>query len=420
MADVRVGPASDPERYLNTDLLVWFDEPPVATTEQLLAGFGENSMFGAEVDGADERTYAGVYGVYPLELTVPGPLGTLRQVPVAGLTWVGVHPDERRRGVLTAMLRDHFSRVGDGDWSGLSVLKASEPAIYGRHGYGVASWECTLRLSRGARLTAPGLEDAASALRTRLTDAADPGVPARMREVSLRVGADRLGAVVREERLYTRFTVDSPASVREREVQRVLLAQQDGTDVGFAWFRRKLDWENGSAAGEVGVIELVGTPAAELALLRRLVDLDLTTSVTIRWRSVDDPIAAWAGGPRGIQDATSDSLWVRLVDLPTALGARGYAAQCDVVLEVEDAACPANHGRWRLVVDAQGRGTANRTDATPDVRLTTQTLASAYLGARSLVAQQQAGLLTEVTDGSVAALDTAMRAAQVPVAAVGF
>ena len=37
--------------------------------------------------------------------------GGARQVPCAGLTWVGVHPDHRRQGVLTAMLRHHLEQV---------------------------------------------------------------------------------------------------------------------------------------------------------------------------------------------------------------------------------------------------------------------------------------------------------------------
>ncbi|WP_050668517.1 GNAT family N-acetyltransferase [Luteipulveratus halotolerans] len=417
MSDVRVGPADDADRYLSTDLLVWFDEPPTEPTERVLDGIPEDGRFAAHVDDADERWYA---GVYPLTLTVPGPRKSLRQLPVAGLTWVGVHPDERRRGVLTAMLHDHFERTRDGDWSGLSVLHASEPAIYGRHGYGIASWETRLTLSRGATLTAPGLDEAASAIRTRLTNASDEGIGERLRQVALRVGATHLGAVVRERALYDQFARDNAQSIRDREPQRFLFAQLDGEDVGYAWFRRTPKWDDDQPQGTVAVIEMVGTPAAELALLRRLVDLDLTTSVKVRGRSVDDRIVAWVGSPRTVLGGVTDSLWVRLVDLPKALTARGYAAACDVVLDVDDARAPWNSGRWRLTVDDDGAATVERTDADADVRLSTQTLASAYLGARSLVAQRDSGLLTELRAGATDELDAALRTLVAPVGAVGF
>ena len=75
--------------------------------------------------------HAGIYGVRPMEMSLPG--GAV--VPIAGLTWVGVHPDSRRRGVLAAMMTDHLTRTRDAG-TAISALHASEAAIYGRFGYG--------------------------------------------------------------------------------------------------------------------------------------------------------------------------------------------------------------------------------------------------------------------------------------------
>ncbi|WP_137122868.1 GNAT family N-acetyltransferase [Segeticoccus rhizosphaerae] len=420
MADVRVVPADDAQRYLDTDELVWFAEPSAEPAARALSGLREDQRFGAEVAGGDPAYYAGVYGVYALTVTVPGPHESLRQVPVSGLTFVGVHPDERRRGVLTAMLQDHFGRVREGDWSGLSALHASEPSIYGRHGYGVASWETRLTLARGATLTAPGLEEEVQQLRTRLATTGHAGVAARMRAAALHAGRTRLGSVVREEMTYEMFGRDTPQTTRDKEPQRALFAVRDGVDVGYAWFRRAEKWEEGRPEGTVKVGELVGDPAAELALVRRLVDLDLTSSVVLHGRGVDDPVVHWAGGPRTIHGPTADSLWLRLVDLPRALEERGYAESVDLVLDVEDAACEWNHGRWRLTVGDDGTARVARTDDEPDLRLTTQVLASVYLGSQSLVVRHTAGLVEELRDGAVRRLDKALRMPQPAAGAVGF
>lgn len=420
MADIQVGQAGDARRFLDTDELVWFAEPSRQSPAQELSGIREDQRFAAEVADGDPAYYAGVYGVYPLTLTVPGARQSLCQVPVSGLTFVGVHPDERRRGVLTAMLRDHFERVRDGDWSGLSVLHASEPAIYGRHGYGVASLETRMTLSKGTALAAPGLEEAASALRTRLTSADAPGVADRLRAAALHAGARTLGSVVRERETYEMFGRDTAQSLRDKEPQRILFATDADRDVGYAWFRRKQKWEEGRPVGTVEVIELVGDPATELALLRRLVDLDLTSSVVLNGRGVDDPAFAWTGGDRSIHGPTWDSLWVRLVDLPTAMARRGYAAPVDVVLEVEDSACAWNQGRWRLTVGEDGIGHLARTEDGPDLVLATQVLATAYLGSRRLEAARVAGLLDERLDGAARALDAALRMPLSAAAAVGF
>ena len=60
---------------------------------------GAGRVHGAHLDGV----LRGAYTVLPQDLPVPG-----GSVPAAGVTWVGVHPAARRRGVLTAMMRHHL------------------------------------------------------------------------------------------------------------------------------------------------------------------------------------------------------------------------------------------------------------------------------------------------------------------------
>src|SRR4028119_1586814 len=181
---IRVDLARDPERYVATDHTVWFSEVPAASAEEQLVGIPVDQRFAADVDNADPATYPGVYGVYPLTLFVPGG-ASARPVPCAGLTWVGVHPDHRRKGVLTAMLRHHFEQVRQQDGTAVSALHASEPAIYGRYGYGLASLELEVSLGRGTTLTAPSLAESVAAVSTQLATVSDADVPKRMRECHL-------------------------------------------------------------------------------------------------------------------------------------------------------------------------------------------------------------------------------------------
>ena len=60
----------------------------------------------------------------------PVPGGRLR---IAGLTWVGVHPQWRRRGLLTGMIAEHFAHCKDRA-EPVSLLWAAEAGIYGRFG----------------------------------------------------------------------------------------------------------------------------------------------------------------------------------------------------------------------------------------------------------------------------------------------
>ena len=415
---IHVSRATDAERYLATDLTVWSAEVPSAPTEVQLTGVAPEHRFAAEVVGADPATYPGIYGVFPMTLSIPGADAGVRQVSCAGLTWVGVHPDHRRQGVLTAMLRHHFEQVRD-DGGHLSALHASEPAIYGRHGYGLASLERQVRLGRGTPLSAPHLEDAAAAISTRMTTASEPAVPARLRSCHL-AHAD-LGAVVGALGYYHRVCLELPEHQRGKEPWRVLFAQRDGVDVGFAAFRRTEKWERARPAGEVEVWTVVGEPAARLALLRRLVDLDLMATVKLGTVGADDPLLTWLGGPRSASDVgVYDGLWVRLVDLPAALQARSWSAPCDVVVEVADPAAPWNAGAWRIRADAAGGAVVERSSAEADLRLDVAALGAAYLGGGNLVALHRAGLVAERRSGAVRELWRAMRTDVAPAAAVGF
>jgi predicted acetyltransferase len=166
---------------------------------------------------------------------------------------------------------------------------------------------------------------------------------------------------------------------------------------------------------------VVGAPAAQLALLRRLVDFDLIGTVDVRTVGVDDPLLSWVGGPRSTSDvATFDNLWIRLVDIAEALEDRAWSRPCDVVAEVADTAAPWNAGRWRISADDTGQATVQRTTAEPDVRLPTEALAAGYLGGGNLVALQRAGFVDEVRKGAVVELWRAMQTEVLPTAAVGF
>ncbi|CAN5352523.1 hypothetical protein BH23ACT6_BH23ACT6_13970 [soil metagenome] len=116
----------------------------------------------------------------------------------------------------------------------------------------------------------------------------------------------------------------------------------------------------------------------------------------------------------------TDALWLRLVDLPRAMSERGYAAACDVVIEVADKVCDWNAGSWRLSVGDDGVGTCSRSEDPADVELGVAVLGSAYLGGRSVASQAAAGLVIEHRPGAVAEPSRAMRADTEPMGTSGF
>jgi predicted acetyltransferase len=104
----------------------------------------------------DGKQLVGHTGTFSLLMSVPG-----AQVPVAGVTMVGVRPTHRRRGVLRQLMRAQLTDVYEAGNEPLAALTASEPAIYGRFGYGLASDHQSIVIRKQSRDLRPvaGIDD---------------------------------------------------------------------------------------------------------------------------------------------------------------------------------------------------------------------------------------------------------------------
>src|SRR5690606_14928573 len=160
-------------------------------------------------------------------LTVPGPLGDLTRIPVSGLTWVAVHPDHRRQGLLTRMMRDHLHGLHDTGEAAVAGLHASETGIYGRFGYGTASMDVQLTLGRGTEFRAPApVVAGAEGIRTTLLTVDRDDVAADLHRIHLTAAERVLGTVTRGEALHRVWFRDHPTVRGEKEPWRVLLARR--------------------------------------------------------------------------------------------------------------------------------------------------------------------------------------------------
>jgi predicted acetyltransferase len=351
---------------------------------------------------AADGTLAGINAAHPFTLTVPG--GTVR---AGGVTWVGVHPDHRRRGLLRAMMGAHLDEsaaLGEP----VSLLHAAEAAIYGRFGYGLAARRHRFTIARGAALRAvPG----ESGVRTSVVEA-DPDLHADLvGDLNIAAWAARPGAVPRQTPALRRLWLSDQPFMRDGAERRLLLLAHDartGDPRGYALFRRKMQWNDGGPEGTVRVNDLAALdPAANAALWRRLLDLDLMARVETDARPLDDPLVHLLVDVRAALPRFNDGLWVRLVDVPAALAARRYPVEVDAVLDVRDDLRPANAGRWRLVGGPDG-ATCRRADGTtPDLALDVRELGAAYLGGESLAALAAAGLVTQERPGAAARVGSA-------------
>jgi len=186
------------------------------------------------------------------------------------------------------------------------------------------------------------------------------------------------------------------------ETLRFLVVERDGEPVGYALFRRKFAWATGGPAGTVRVVEVAAEePAIAHAVWSRLFDFDLTTEVITPSLAPDDPLLSMLVDYRATQPRTQDNVWARLVDVGAALAGRRYQSDVEVVLDVTDAVLPQNAGRWLVRATALGEPEVVRTDRAADLALDVRELGAAYLGGVSLIELAAAGLVTELTPGSL-------------------
>jgi predicted acetyltransferase len=386
MFDVR--PCADQDEYSRAVGAIgqYFNPPPGEEfLERLVRTMPHERMHAAFEDGQ----VVGGAGVFPFELSVPG--GSL---PCAGVTAVGVHPTHRRRGVLRAMMDAQLRDVHERG-EPIAALWASEETIYGRFGYGLGSWAGELTVPHEWDAFAEPLELAGTTRFVAPDEARELFPP--IYEAARR---ERPGMPSRSETWWE----DRQLRMSEEEAsapKRFVVLEVDGEPLGYAIYRTHFGFEGGLPGSRLAVREALGsTPQATAAIWRFLLDVDWMAVAEVPFAPPDHPLFLLLALPRRARYRMHDALWVRLVDLPAALSGRAYGAGGPLVLEVRDAVCEWNDGRWKLE-----DGSCEPTKAKPDLSLDVSALGSAYLGAVSFTQLRQALRVEGLRDGAVERAD---------------
>ena len=346
----------------------------------------------------------GTAGIFTFDLSIPG-----SRMPAAGVTMVGVHPTHRRRGILTAMMRAQLDAI-HARREPLAILWASEATIYGRFGYGLATFKASIEIERARagfreqhiprgtfRLLEP--DEATAACR-----------PIYDRHMSMRVGSfSRNDGWWRAE-----FAHDPERWRRGGGPAFFLVHETDGAADAYARYRIHSEWDDRGPKGSVDVQEAIAlNPIAERELWAYLFSVDLSAKTRAFNVPVDWGMRFMLSEPRRLGMTIGDAVWLRIVDLPAALERRSYAGNDRLILEVKDAFCPWNAGSWQLEVAPDGPR-VTRTDSDPDLILEAGDLGSTYLGGVSLAELALAGRVEECTPGAVGRADALLRTPLAP------
>lgn len=308
-------------------------------------------------------------------------------LPLRMITDVTTSATHRRKGLLRRLIEDDLA---DAVAAGVPIaaLTAAEATIYGRWGFGPATFRVGVDID-----TTAGFE---------FRDFVDPG---RVEQVEPADAWPHVKAVFDTFHARQRGSVEWPSPYEDmhtaawdpgsggtnRKLRAAVHLDAGGAVDGFVL------WKPGEDT-TVKVDEMATlTPQAQLALWSFLGGMDRVAKVSFNLFHPEDPLM-WALTDLNRVKTTEvqEFLWLRVLDVPRALAARPWAADGTVVLEVDD---PQGHAGGRFAVRCtDGVATVTPSEEAADVRLTAETLGSLYLGNVPVLQLARAGRIGGTDD----------------------
>ncbi|MER8031215.1 GNAT family N-acetyltransferase [Streptomyces bauhiniae] len=401
MIDVR--PVAEHEfdnwhRALDTGFL----QEPTLTEEQRAARlrqFEPGRLLGA----FDGGRCVGTFRSFAQEVTAVGGA----YVPSNAVSNVTVSPTHRRRGLLTRMMREDLAAARErGDV--IATLIAAEYPIYGKHGFGPATWATNWTVDVGRSGLDPRWAGPADGARIDLVDGAE--VRALGPKLSERVRAVTPGALGRDELWWDARTGVARFGRDWTEPFHAVYRSASGEVEGMVSYRCEAKWEGQQPDNAAKVDWLTAaTPAAEAALWRYLCSIDWIAHVKTGWRAPDSLLPFLLPDARAARVEThTDWLWVRLLDVAAALEARTYERSGSLVIEVLDEDGTAG-GRYRLEASPEGASCTPAGGASAELTLPVAELATVWLGDGSTARLAALGRVQEEREGAARAADALFR-----------
>ncbi len=308
----------DIRRARQDDLTSWFecvttaflDRPDAALMATQVQPLWDFERVWAAVDGP----VVGTLRTWATELTVPGGA----HLPASGVSAVSVRSTHRRRGLLRSMIAaEHAATRERGE--PISMLYTAETGIYGRFGYGPAVRKCTWTLD---------------VLRTKFLTPAATGMdllPVNEQTRDLiqllheRYRRAQVGELRRRDDHFGRALGLIEFAWNPPWKGWVAIHRDDnGEPDGYVRYSADSKWDHGQPQAVINVDDLVAlSDAAHDAIWRFLADTDLVTKVVDGSGSPDDRLPWLLTNSRAAEmSGVGDGLWVNLLDVPRALGAR--------------------------------------------------------------------------------------------------
>ena len=379
-----------------------------APTDEEVEGRRERFVEGRYLGAFDRGRCVATFRSFDQELTAVGGAS----VPADAISGVTVTATHRRRGLLSRMMaRDLAAAKDRGDVA--ATLIAAEYPIYGRYGFGPATWmaEWTVDVPRAgldARWAGP-----AGGGRIDLVEGED--IRKLGPELHERLRRGQPGAIDRDDMWWRMNTGALRWDTSWKPPFFAVYRSASGEVEGMAAYEVDDNWGDAKQPLNTATVRwLIGvTPAAERALWEYVCSVDWVVKVKSGWRAPDDLLPHFLPDPRAARiTSLADWLWLRILDVQKALEARTYEGQGALVLEVAGVD-GLTGGRYRLEASPEGASCTPTTESA-ELELGLGELGALWLGDESAVRLAALGRVREERAGAARKADALLRTSRRP------
>ena len=370
-----------------------------AVTASINYAFAEDNEDSSFLDSVvtycafDGDKVAATSGYFPFENVFNG-----QRVRTAGVTIVTTEPEYRRQGLVRRMMTDLLHQAKNEGYQ-FASLWASMGALYQRYGYGLAS-----------HFNQYSVDPRFSTFRLPYEV---PGTLRRMDQDEakdiIRPLFERAQAGRTLDHIRTDFYWDMVFSEKNKKGRNfVVYYDTNSVPQGYSFYRQKhKDRDEAGPTLELMISDFIWTDMdAYHGLWSYYRSHDLARDLKFYYMPDDDPAKHLLLEPRMLNKKQSDGLWLRVVDVPAALAARGYTQSGEVTVCVEgDDLCPWNNGSWRVSAGSGGKCGEVRDGGEKGLTMNPNTLSSLVSGFQSASALARAGQIACDDEGMLAEAD---------------
>ena len=319
-------------------------------------------------------------------------------VALAGVSTVGTQPEHRRQGLLRRIQTQAFADMRDRGQS-LAALWASQAAIYQRYGYAMTT------VLRSYRVDTPdiGFHDgdwgSGHVKRMSVIDAFDV-----IKSTYIRFVENRICYLHRSKALWLQNAMEEIEG--QGPVHAGVHFDEEGDPDGYVIYTLRANKVDHATRGQEIVVRDMAWLSMDSyrSMWEWLKRHDLVGRVSYRTAAIDDPAPELFAEPRLLHSADHEGIWLRVVDVESALKDRAYSNEGEVTIGLtDDPLTPWNNRAIKLEASTEGAHVSSSQSA--ELNMSAKALASLYSGFRTARQLRAWGLV----EGRDDAVDTADR-----------